>query len=117
MLNYGQMSFVTEQMNPVKVEGNALRLDWETVVSKNELNYIMGNPPFVGYSFQSKAQKDDIRSIYVDERNKPYKTAGKIDYVAGWYFKASQYIQNTDIHVAFVSTNSITQGEQVAGIW
>lgn len=98
-------------------EGNALRLDWETVIPKAKLNYIMGNPPFVGYSLQSKEQKEDILSIYVDEKGKPYKTAGKIDYVAGWYFKAAQFIQGTAICVAFVSTNSITQGEQVSGVW
>lgn len=99
------------------VEGNALRLDWESVVPKNKLNYIMGNPPFVGYSLQSKEQKTDILSIYIDEKGKPYKTAGKIDYVSGWYFKASAFMQGTDIRTAFVSTNSITQGEQVAGVW
>lgn len=98
-------------------ETNALRVDWESVVPKNELDYIMGNPPFVGYSLQSKAQKDDILSIYVDEKGKPYKTAGKIDYVSGWYFKAAQLMQGTSIRTAFVSTNSITQGEQVAGVW
>lgn len=98
-------------------EGNALRLDWGSVVPKHELNYIMGNPPFVGYSLQSKSQKDDILSIYADEKGKPYKTAGKIDYVSAWYFKASQLIQRTAIRAAFVSTNSITQGEQVAGVW
>ena len=98
-------------------EGNALRLNWEDVVPKGKLNYIMGNPPFVGYSLQSKEQKEDILSIYVDEKGKPYKTAGKIDYVSGWYFKASQYMQDTPIRTAFVSTNSITQGEQVAGVW
>ncbi|OUN23235.1 methylase [Flavonifractor sp. An82] len=98
-------------------EGNALRLDWEGIVSKYELDYIMGNPPFVGYSLQSKEQKDDILSIYVDEKGKPYKTSGKIDYVSGWYFKAAQLMQNTAIRTAFVSTNSITQGEQVAGVW
>ena len=63
-------------------EGNALRLNWESVVPKHKLNYIMGNPPFVGYSLQSKAQKEDILSVYVDEKGKPYKTAGKIDYVS-----------------------------------
>ncbi|MCD7729927.1 MAG: class I SAM-dependent DNA methyltransferase, partial [Oscillospiraceae bacterium] len=81
------------------------------------LNYIMGNPPFVGYSLQDKAQKADILSIYVDKTGKPYKAAGKIDYVAGWYFKAAQIMQDTSIRAAFVSTNSITQGEQVAAIW
>lgn len=99
------------------VEGNALRIDWESVVPKVKLNYMMGNPPFVGYSLQSSRQKDDILSIYVDEKGKPYKTAGKIDYVAGWYFKASQMMVGTSIRAAFVSTNSITQGEQVAGVW
>ena len=97
--------------------GNALRMDWEDVVPKAKLNYIMGNPPFIGYSLQSKEQKEDIRAIYVDEKGKPYKTAGKIDYVSGWYFKAAQMMEKNTIHTAFVSTNSITQGEQVAGVW
>jgi len=124
-----QMMHETEQLMQVNldflplksyaniVEGNALRVDWESVVPKEKLNYIMGNPPFVGYSLQSKEQKSDILSIYVDEKGKPYKTAGKIDYVAGWYFKAAQLMLNTNIRTAFVSTNSITQGEQVAGVW
>lgn len=99
------------------IEGNALQLDWESVIPKYKLNYIMGNPPFIGYSLQSKEQKEDILSIYIDEKGKPYKTAGKIDYVSGWYFKAAQFINGTNIRTAFVSTNSITQGEQVAGVW
>ena len=111
------LDFLPLKTNAHIVEGNALRLDWESVVSKTQLSYIIGNPPFVGYSLQSKAQKDDILSIYVDERGKPYKTAGKIDYVSGWYFKAAQLMQGTNIRTAFVSTNSITQGEQVAGVW
>ena len=98
-------------------EANALRIDWESVVPKEKLSYIMGNPPFVGYSLQSKEQKADILSIYVDEKGKPYKTAGKIDYVSGWYFKASSLMHSTGIQTAFVSTNSITQGEQVASVW
>ena len=97
-------------------EGNALRIDWETVVPKDHLNYIIGNPPFVGYSLQSKEQKDDILSVFVDINGKPFKTAGKIDYVAGWYYKASELMQHTNIRAALVSTNSITQGEQVAAI-
>lgn len=111
------LEFLPLKTNAYIVEGNALRVDWESVVSKSKLNYIMGNPPFVGYSLQSKEQKSDILSIYVDEKGKPYKTAGKIDYVAGWYYKAAKLMQNTPIHTAFVSTNSITQGEQVAGVW
>ncbi len=99
------------------IEENALQVDWTSVVPQHELNYIMGNPPFVGYSLQSKEQKADILSVYVNEKGKPYKTAGKIDYVSGWYFKAAQLMQGTAIRTAFVSTNSITQGEQVAGVW
>ena len=111
------LDFLPLTTNAFIVEGNALQLDWENVVPQNQLSYIMGNPPFVGYSLQSKEQKNDILSIYVDEKGKPYKTAGKIDYVAGWYFKASKFMQGTAIRTAFVSTNSITQGEQVAGVW
>ena len=111
------LDFLPLTTNAHIVEGNALRLDWEEVVPKEELNYIMGNPPFIGYSLQSKEQKNDILSIYVDERGKAYKTAGKIDYVSGWYFKAAQFMEGTKIRTAFVSTNSITQGEQVAGVW
>ena len=80
-------------------------------------DYIFGNPPFVGYSLQSKAQKEDTFVTYVDENGKPYKSAGKIDYVANWYFKAAQFIQGKSTRCAFVSTNSITQGEQVVAIW
>lgn len=91
-------------------EGNALRLNWEEVVPKEKLDYIMGNPPFVGYTYQSATQKADLQATM--------SNIGKnIDYVSGWYFKAAQYIQNTGIRAAFVSTNSITQGEQVAGVW
>lgn len=92
------------------VEGNALRIDWETVVPKNKLDYIMGNPPFVGYAYQTKEQKEDLINVT--------NNAGKnIDYVAGWYFKATNYIVKSKVKVAFVSTNSITQGEQVAAVW
>ena len=111
------IEFLPLKSYPNITEGNALRLDWENVVPKDRLTYIMGNPPFVGYSLQSKEQKADMLSIYVDEKGKPYKTAGKIDYVAAWYFKASQLMEHTSIRTAFVSTNSITQGEQVAGVW
>lgn len=111
------LDFLPLTTNANIVEANALRIDWNDVVLAEKLNYIMGNPPFVGYSLQTKSQKADILSIYVDENGKPYKAAGKIDYVAGWYFKAAQFIETTTIRVAFVSTNSITQGEQVADVW
>ncbi len=94
------------------VEGNALRLDWESVVPKRELNYIMGNPPFVGAQYMSKLQKADIMAVFADN-----KKAGVLDFVAGWYHKAAEMMQSTSVHTAFVSTNSITQGEQVAALW
>ena len=96
-------------------EGNALHTDWHEVCPNPD--YIIGNPPFVGYSLQSKEQKADILSVFVDHNGKPFKTAGKIDYVAAWYYKATEMMQGTNIHAALVSTNSITQGEQVAAIW
>ena len=98
-------------------EGNSLITDWETIVPKDELNYIIGNPPFVGYSYQSKEQKEDLLKVFIDEKGKQFKTAGKIDYVAAWYYKASKIMTGTNIKAALVSTNSITQGEQVAAIW
>ena len=104
------------------VEGNALRLDWRELAPPDGFSFIIGNPPFVGYSYQSEPQKKDMLSVYVDERGKPYKTAGKIDYVAGWYFKAAELMaveseRGVATRTAFVSTNSITQGEQVAAVW
>ncbi len=94
------------------VEGNALRIDWETVVPKDKLNYIMGNPPFVGSKFMTKEQREEISTLYLNSKN-----CGVIDYVSGWFYKASEFIMNSRIKVAFVSTNSITQGEQVAAVW
>ena len=111
------LDFLPLKTNANIVEGNALRIDWSRVIDRERLSFIMGNPPFVGYGLQSSEQKDDILTIYVDEKGKTFKTAGKIDYVAGWYYKAAKFIQGTDIRVAFVSTNSITQGEQVASVW
>ena len=101
----------------VIVHGNALRIDWESVVAKSKLSYILSNPPCVGYSYQKKEQKEDILSCYRNSGGKPHKTAGKIDYVAAWYYKASKYLTGTQTRAAFVSTNSITQGEQVAAVW
>ena len=94
------------------IEGNALRIDWETVVPKDKLNYIMGNPPFVGSKFMSAEQREEIANVYSNSKN-----SGVIDYVSGWFYKAAEFIMNSKIKVAFVSTNSITQGEQVAAVW
>lgn len=104
------LDFLPLKTNAHIVEGNALQMDWEDVVSKTQLNYIMGNPPFIGYTYQSTEQKADLQNTMAG--------IGKnIDYVSGWYFKAAQLMQSTAIRTAFVSTNSITQGEQVAGVW
>ncbi len=83
----------------------------------DQLDFIMGNPPFLGYSNQNEEQKKEILQVYVDENGKSYKTAGKIDYVSAWYFKAACLIKDTPIRAAFVSTNSIVQGEQVISVW
>lgn len=104
------LDFLPLKTNAHIVEGNALQMDWEDVVSKMQLNYIMGNPPFIGYTYQSTEQKADLQNTMAG--------IGKnIDYVSGWYFKAAQLMQSTAVRTAFVSTNSITQGEQVAGVW
>lgn len=94
------------------VEGNALRLDWESVVPKNKLNYIMGNPPFVGFKFASRDQKEDMQTVFAGEI-KP----ALLDYVCCWYKKAAEYIQETRGEVAFVSTNSVTQGQMAGDLW
>lgn len=93
-------------------EGNALRMEWESVVPKAELNYIMGNPPFVGARLMSTKQKDDVFTILDG-----VKSNGNLDYVSCWYKKASDMMTGTTIRTALVSTNSITQGEQVAILW
>lgn len=95
------------------VEANALRLDWEEVVPKEKLNYIMGNPPFVGKKEQTKEQKKELSEVFP----KKSKGIGNLDYVGGWYMKAAMMMENTAIATAFVSTNSITQGEQVPILW
>lgn len=94
------------------VEGNALRIDWESVVDKSKLSYIMGNPPFVGARMMSVSQKDDVLTVFEGVKNN-----GNLDYVSCWYKKASQLITGTSVRTALVSTNSITQGEQVAILW
>ena len=93
-------------------EGNALRMDWNEVVPASELNYIMGNPPFIGASMMTAEQKNEAVAIFGKGSR-----VNSIDYVGAWYYKAASMIQGTTIRVAFVSTNSITQGEQVAPFW
>ena len=95
-------------------EGNALRMDWNEVIPAAELNYIMGNPPFLGARIMSTEQKDDLISVF----GVKWKNIGNMDYVTGWYKKSLEMMQkNSAIRAALVSTNSITQGEQVANLW
>ena len=93
-------------------EGNALRIDWESVIPKAKLDYIMGNPPFVGARLMSAEQKDDVFNVFDGVKNN-----GNLDYVSCWYKKAADMMKDTAIRTALVSTNSITQGEQVAILW
>jgi hypothetical protein len=95
------------------IHGNALQIEWETVVSQEQLSYILGNPPFIGKQVQKPEQKIDMEKIFSNEKS----ATGVLDYVTAWYLKAAKYIQQTRIKVAFVSTNSISQGEQVGILW
>lgn len=94
---------------PNIVEGNALTTDWNTVCPRDEINYVIGNPPFVGNNQMNAAQRKEILPFF--PKNKT------VDYVGAWFYKAAEYMKGTEIRTAFVSTNSITQGEQVAILW
>ncbi|KAF2519438.1 class I SAM-dependent DNA methyltransferase [Flavobacterium salilacus subsp. salilacus] len=94
------------------VHGDALETDWESVIPKNKLSYIIGNPPFIGSKIMTAYQRNQIATVFDNA-----KGTGVMDYVTGWYIKAAKYIQGTKIKAAFVSTNSIVQGEQTAILW
>ena len=94
------------------VEANALRIEWNEVVTKQNITYIMGNPPFIGGMMMTKEQKQDLANVVGD-----IKGVGELDFVSGWYYKAAEYISGTRIECAFVSTNSICQGQQAVTMW
>ena len=98
--------------SPHIVQANALRIDWNTVLPRGECAYVLGNPPFVGKQYATADQKQDMFVVCGH-----VKGSGVLDYVTGWYFKAAEYIEGTRIAVGFVSTNSITQGEQAGILW
>lgn len=106
------LEFLPLKTNAFIVEGNALRVDWESVVPKSKLNYIMGNPPFVGARLMGEEQKADVNTIFPG-----WKNAGNLDYVCCWYKKAADIMQGTSVRSALVSTNSVSQGESVANLW
>ena len=108
-----QLDFLPLKTYANIVEANALRLDWKSVVPKDRLNYIMGNPRFVGARLMSPEQKSDLLSVFGDK----WKNAGNLDYVACWYKKCTELIKGSTIRVALVSTNSVSQGESVANLW
>ncbi|HEL1887708.1 TPA: DNA methyltransferase [Streptococcus suis] len=109
---YAELDFLPLKSYTNIHHGNALTTDWETVVDKDKLNYIIGNPPFLGARVMSKEQKEDLLSVFGN-----YKGAGNLDFVSGWYLKAAQLMSGTNIQTALVSTNSITQGEQASLLW
>lgn len=104
------LDFLPLKTNAFIHEGNALRVDWNDIIDKHELNYIMGNPPFVGYDWMTKSQQEDMKTYFGNK-------TGRLDYVTAWYVKACQFIDSTDIRCAFVSTNSVVQGVQVPTLW
>ncbi|MGD0730806.1 MAG: DNA methyltransferase [Terracidiphilus sp.] len=91
---------------------NALRMDWEEILPRSQCSYVLGNPPFVGKKARNAQQQADMRHVFGE-----LKSAGVLDYVCCWYLRAAQYIHRTHIRVGFVSTNSITQGEQPGILW
>ncbi|HFI0150401.1 TPA: DNA methyltransferase [Streptococcus suis] len=109
---YAELDFLPLKSYTNIYHGNALTTDWETVVDKDRLNYIIGNPPFLGARVMSKEQKEDLLTVFGN-----YKGAGNLDFVSGWYLKAAELMRGTDIQAALVSTNSITQGEQASLLW
>jgi hypothetical protein len=98
--------------SPTIVGQNALRLDWKTILPPERCNYILGNPPFVGAKYLDAEQRSDMELVTTEIKN-----GGLLDYVTAWYFKAADFIQGTRIQVGFVSTSSISQGEQVGVLW
>ena len=91
---------------------NALRLDWNEVLPAKHCSYVLGNPPFIGAKFQSAPQRDEVATVATGVRN-----AGLLDYVCAWYFQAADYTKETKSPAGFVSTNSVSQGEQVGVLW
>ena len=131
-----EMDFLPLHTNSNIHEGNALRMDWKSVLPPSDDVKILGNPPFVGARLMEPMQKEDLKAAFGPDipqnqvqtfdgtiqfngtkKYDGWKNLGNLDYVTGWYKKAADYMEKTAIHAAFVSTNSITQGEQVAILW
>ncbi|MDD6213033.1 MAG: methylase [Clostridiales bacterium] len=110
---FGIAGTAGDWVKPVRIrQCNALTTDWGEVVSRDKLSYIVGNPPFLGARLMSVSQKMDMKSVFMG-----FRAAGNMDYVTAWYRKAAEFMSGTEIRAAFVSTNSICQGEQAALLW
>ena len=108
-----ELDYLPLKSYPNITEANALRMDWNTVCQAQLMNYVMGNPPFTGARVMGAEQKDDLKAVF----GGGWKGVGNLDYVCGWYKKAADYMAGTGIRAALVSSNSITQGEQVSLLW
>ncbi len=112
-LEFGQTyARIPLEKSPHIWHGDALETDWNELLPTEECSYVFGNPPFVGAKFQSPAQREQVRHIAALG-----KSGGTLDYVTAWFIKAGEYVQQSTAQIGFVSTNSITQGEQVAQLW
>ena len=112
-LEFGQIyARIPLEKSPHIRHDDALEFDWAELLPPEECSYVLGNPPFVGAKFQSPQQREQVRRIAALGRS-----GGTLDYVTAWFIKAGEYIQQSEARIGFVSTNSITQGEQVAQLW
>ena len=112
-LEFGQTyARIPLEKSPHIRHGDALEINWSSLLPPEECSYVLGNPPFVGAKFQSTAQREQVRNIAALGRS-----GGTLDYVSAWFIKAGEYIPQSKAQIGFVATNSITQGEQVAQLW
>ena len=113
-LEFGQTyARIPLEKSPHIMHGDALETDWSELLPAEECSYVLGNPPFVGQSYQSPTQRRQMATVI----NSPSRRAGSLDYVGAWFIKAGEYVQQGAARIGFVATNSITQGEQVAQLW
>ena len=113
-LEFGQTyARIPLEKSPHIMHGDALETDWSDLLPAEECSYVLGNPPFVGQSYQSPTQRRQMATVI----NSPSRRAGSLDYVGAWFIKAGEYVQQGAARIGFVATNSITQGEQVAQLW
>ena len=116
LMEVGNTDRISNRFLPLKtnasiIEGNALRISWESVIPQSKLSYLMGNPPFVGHNYRNEQQKEDMQFVFQGQKT------DKIDYVSAWFYKAAVYMEHSSVHAAFVATNSICQGVSIGILW